>query len=74
MVKITNCYNLQSEADYKNYSLPRLRGGGMQLSEAVLRTGKLEETLSEGELLHPASEGTRSDISSNIILHVKKLY
>ena len=59
---ITNLNNycilfLQSEVDYKNYDLPRLRGGGGQLSETVLRTGKLEETLSEGEMTHPASEG-----------------
>ena len=65
---------LQNEADYKNFNSPRSKGGGSNLNETILRTGKLEETLSEGETPHPASEGelrqTLVDKSNAICLFV----
>ena len=53
------CLFVQSEGDYKNYRLPKLYAGTLEMKEAVLRTGKLEETLTEGETLHPSVEGKR---------------
>ena len=46
----------QGEADYCNIRLPRLHAGTLDLSEAVLRARKLEQTVTEGESDGPPDE------------------
>lgn len=47
----------QSEVDYARYQGSRAQLGGLNFSEGVYRTGKLEESLTEGETSHPDAEG-----------------
>lgn len=47
----------QSEADYESLHPPVTDIGGLRFSEAVLRTGKLEEMLTEGTTSQPSDKG-----------------
>ncbi len=41
--------------------------GTQDLSEAVFRTEKLEETLTEGAMAHPSTQGTTLSLFMNVL-------
>lgn len=50
-------YFTKSEADYVGMRPPRTDVAGLTISEGLLRTAKLEETVTEGQNVNLASQG-----------------
>ena len=50
---------MQSEVDFDALSMPRSEAASLNTAEGVLRTSKMEETLTEGAQVQSSSEGVQ---------------